>query len=159
MGADGLSRGAGHVSRTRQKANRKGQECFCHSERSEECRCESFLLGSEREPSPAERDRNDTFKGAEGSGARFGFAICLLTCSCGLVSLVGHRGRIGKPALSHGERVDRRRRFSAGAGQVRGFSQKPRTPKPGVRATRWSLGLKAMASLSSLPWRAWRQAP
>jgi hypothetical protein len=28
-------------------------------------------------------------------------------------------GRIGKPALSPGERVDRRRRFSAGAGRVR----------------------------------------
>ena len=31
------------------------------------------------------------------------------------------RGRIGALALSQGERVDRRRRFSAGAGRVRGF--------------------------------------
>ena len=29
-------------------------------------------------------------------------------------------GRTGKPALSQGERVARRRRFSAGAGRVRG---------------------------------------
>jgi hypothetical protein len=47
----------------------------------------------------------------------------------------------------------------AGAGRVRGFSRKPRTPNPGVRATRKSLEPKTRASLSSPPWRAWRQVP